>query len=153
MRLAIAAAAILLAACSADAQQIRRYDFYIYNPSGGPDVYAVEGGGRMAAVEVRGCGDASLAPDPAATIARMHALRAREGMNVVTVIGEGSRTYIGRCSPDDFAGDGSDESMVVIQGANAAQTRRTIRTLEAAPSSVREEMIAALHLSQRAPRE
>ena len=153
MRLAIAAAAILLAACSADAQQMRRYDFYIYTPSGGPEVYAVEGAGRMAAVEVRGCGNARLVPDPAATVAQMHALRAREDMNVVTVIGEGSRTYIGQCSQEKYEGEAGDgDAIVVIQGASAAQTRRTIRTLEAAPQAVREQMIADLQLSDRAPR-
>ena len=152
MRLAIAAAAIVLAACSADAQQMRRYDFYIYVPGSGPQVYAVEGAGRMAAVEVRGCGDAQLAPDPRATLAHMRELTRREGVHSVIVIGEGSHTYIGNCSPAEFEGDASDEAMVVIVGASAAQTRRTIRTLEAAPQSVREEMIAVLQLSERAPR-
>jgi hypothetical protein len=55
MRMAIAAA-VLLAACSADAQSLRRYDFYSLTRHGGPDVYAVAGAGRAAAVEVRGCG-------------------------------------------------------------------------------------------------
>jgi hypothetical protein len=70
-------------------------------------------------------------------------------MDVVTVEGRGSRTYLGPCGADDDDEEGGgDETLVIIEDASAAQTRRTIDTLDAAPRSVPSEMISALGLGR-----
>ena len=150
MRIGLTAFA-MLAGCSSGAQAACRYNLYIYQPSNGPEVYAVAGEGRAAAVEVRGCGDASLLPDAAALVVRLQTLREGHEMNVVTVSGRGSRTYLDSCSggdhdeDEDEVGDHGD-NLVVVEGAGAAQMRRTLQTLGAAPRDLREQMIDTLAL-------
>lgn len=151
MRIALAALA-MFAGCSS-AQAACRYDLYIYQPANGPEVYAVAGEGRAVALEVRGCGDASLLPDAAALVARLQARREGHQMNVVRVEGRGSRTYLDSCSGDDHDEDEDEEdagehedNLVVVEGAGAAQMRRTLQTLGAAPQELREQMIDTLAL-------
>lgn len=152
MRIALTALA-MFAGCSSAAQAACRYDLYIYQPANGPDVYAVAGEGRAAAIEVRGCGDASLLPDAAGFVERLRARRQAHDMNVVRVEGRGSRTYLDSCSGGDHdededeedAGDRED-NLVVVEGAGAAQMRRTLQTLGAAPQDLREQMIDTLAL-------
>ena len=152
MRIALTALA-MFAGCSSAAQAACRYDLYIYDPASGPEVYAVAGEDRAAAIEVRGCGDASLLPDAAGLVARLQARRRAHDMNVVSVQGQGSRTYLDSCSGDDHdededeedAGDPED-NLVVVEGAGAAQMRRTLQTLGAAPRELREQMIDTLAL-------
>jgi hypothetical protein len=152
MRFAVLAAA-LLSGCSSGAQAACNYDLYIYQPTNGPEVYAVVGEGRAAAVEVRGCGDASLLLDAEALVDRLQARRTGHDMNVVTIHGPGSRTYLDSCSgaghdedeDEEEAGDDRD-NLVVLEGAGAAQMRRTLQTLDAAPRELREQMIDTLAL-------
>lgn len=153
MRIALTALA-MLAGCSSGAQAACRYDLYIYQPTSGSQVYAVMGQGRAAAVEVRGCGDVSLLPDAAGVVQRLEARRARGEMNVVSVQGAGSRTYLDACSGADDDSDEDDEEgtadheddLVVVEDASAAQMRRTLQTLDAAPRELREQMIDTLAL-------
>ncbi|MGD9979571.1 MAG: hypothetical protein AB7H66_03180 [Hyphomonadaceae bacterium] len=109
-----------------------------------------------AALEVRGCGDVLVLPDAGAVASRLSALRSAPTTDVVTVIARGSRTYLGPCGEGDEEDDADaedDESvadtgdnLVVIEDASARQTRAMIRSLDAAPREVREELIAALGL-------
>jgi hypothetical protein len=149
MRTAIAALA-LLTGCSASAQACR-YNLYIYNPAdGGAAVYAIAGGGRSAAVEVRGCGDANLLPDSDAVVARLQALQRADQIDLVTVQGPGSRTILASCPADDHDDEEQDneDNLVVVEDATPAQMRRTLQTLDAAPRALREQLIAAAGLRE-----
>jgi len=150
MRTAIAALALLMG-CSASAQACR-YNLYIYQPAdGGAEVYAVAGGGRSAAVAVRGCGDANLLPDADAVVSRLQALQRADHIDVVTVVGPGSRTILGNCRADDHDDDDeedADDNLVVVKDATPAQMRRTLQTLDAAPRALREQLIDAAGLRE-----
>jgi hypothetical protein len=144
MRCCAIIAAAVLSGCSAGAQAACTYDFYIYSPGAGDDIYAVAGEGRTAAVSVRRCGEASLMQDAAAAVAQIEARRPHT--SVVTVAGPGSRTQLGPCADD--RGDEGGESLVIVERASARQVERIIRTLDAAPPSVRAQMIETLELRQ-----
>ncbi|MGE0597250.1 MAG: hypothetical protein AB7P07_12875 [Hyphomonadaceae bacterium] len=148
------AAVGLLAACSAPAQAACRYSIFIYQETDdAPKVYAISGQGQSVAVEVRGCGDASVLADPAAVVTRLAARRDADDLNLVTVEGRGSRVELGECSPadqdedEDVEDDGRDaESLVVVEDFSAVQVRRTLNTLDSVTPAMREEMVAALAL-------
>jgi hypothetical protein len=150
-------AIVLVMACSGTALSDTRYDVYIWQPhDGGPSTYAFAGGQRAAALEVRACGDVRLLPDASAVAARLSALRTAPDTDVVTVIARGSRTYLGPCgesgeeddtdAEDDENAADTGDNLVVIEDASARQTRAMIRSLDAAPPEVRDELIAALGL-------
>jgi hypothetical protein len=153
MRVMIAAAALLLGGCSAGAQPVCQYDFYIYQPQGEHDgqIYAIAGGGRAAAIEVNAC-DARWHADPAGLVTELRALRRADEVNIVTVPAEGSRTYLGSCrSNDDRDSDPeranhNQQNIVVVTDATAAQTRRLIQQIDAASDEMREEAIDTLGL-------
>ncbi len=147
MRIAAAALA-LLGGCSTEAQAFCRYDLYIYQPHGGPQIYAVASAGRSAAIALRACGDASFVANADDMVAQLEARRERGELDVVTVHGSGSRTYLGPCEADEDKerDEDDEENLVVIEDASAAQMRRTIQTLDGAPRAVREELIEALAL-------
>jgi hypothetical protein len=142
MRTAVAALALLMG-CSASAQACR-YTLYIYQPlDGGAEIYAVAGGGRSAAMAVRGCGDANLLPNPDQVVSRMQALQQADQIDVITVAGPGSRTSLGSCvreAHDAEWYDGQD-NLIVVEDASPAQMRYTLGTLEAAPRALREQWI------------
>lgn len=149
---AIIAAALLLGGCSAGAQPMCQYDFYIYEPlNSDAQIYAVIGSGRNAAIEVNAC-EARLVNDPNALASQLRTLRREDEINIVTVEGRGSRTYLGSCSARDDDHDPEnprDEnaaSIVVVSQASAAQTRRLINQIDAAPSQMRESVIDTLGL-------
>lgn len=141
---------VFLAACSGVAQSETRYDAYIFQPrDGGPDTYAFSGGQRAVALEVRGCGNVRMLPDPSAIASQLSAKRGDPNTSVVTVIARGSRTYLGPCGEDedDEAKEpDADDNLVVIEGASARQMRSMIRSLDAASSETREEMLVSLGL-------
>jgi hypothetical protein len=149
MRMMIAAAA-LLAGCSAGAQPMCVYDFYIFElRGGGAQIYAIAGSGRAVAVEVRGCEARSLegAQDFVSDLRRQ---LSQDEIDAVTVESRGSRTYLGSCVADDHdAGprqSDDEDSLVHIRRATAAQTRRLVEQIDAAPHDMRQEMISALGL-------
>jgi hypothetical protein len=141
-------AILFLASCSGSAQSETRYDVYIFQPrDGGPETYAFSGGQRAVALEVRGCGDVRLLSDAGAVASQLSARRSAPNTSVVTVVARGSRTYLGPCEADDFDQQADeDDNLVVIENASARQTRSMIRSLDAAPSDVRQEIIATLGL-------
>lgn len=147
-------AILFLAACSSNAQSETRYDVYILEPrDGGADIYAFSGGRSAVALAVRGCGDVALLPDAAAVTAQLSARRADPNTDVITIIARGSRTDLGSCEsaepdePDDEEHIADDaDNLVVIEDASARQTRAMIRSLDAAPSEVRDQIIATLGL-------
>ena len=150
MRTALTAI-LFLAACSGTAQSDTRYDVYIFEPrDGGPEIYAFSGGQRAVAIEVRGCGDVRILPDAGAVASQLSARRSAPDTSVVTVEGRGSRTYLGPCEASDFDHEPSaddDDSLVVIEDVSARQTRAIIRSFDAAPSDVRNQIIETLGLS------
>jgi hypothetical protein len=154
MRATIAALA-LLTGCSAGAQPMCQYDLYIYQPVGGASVYAADGSGAAAAVEVESCGHARLLSDAQDIVQQLRDRRRAGDLSVVTVEGPHSRTYLGPCGSheDEADGDAEEEAehddtdnLVVIENASGAQMRRMIQSLDAAPRQMREEMISTLGL-------
>lgn len=152
MRWALAALVLMIAG-AAVAQPSRQYDLYVFDTGDGREIYAVAAAGRATALEVRGCGDVSLIGEPAETVREMRALRARRGDNVVVVSGRNSRTELGPCGAEDMPEDEDEESadrdptsLVIVENMSPAQTRNTLRTLDAAPVAIRERMIADLGL-------
>lgn len=151
----ILTALVFLAACSGVAQSETRYDLYIFQPrDDGPSTYAFSGGNNAVALEVRGCGDVRLLPNAPAVASDLSARRGGSETSVVTIAGRGSRTYLGPCAGDEdedeeAAEDEGDrrDSLVVIEDVSAREMRRLIRSLDAAPSDVRQEIIATLGLS------
>lgn len=147
-------AIVFLVACSSEALSETRYDVYIFQPrGGGPEIYAFSGGQNAAALEVRACGDVSLLPDAAAVAAQLSVRRADPDTDVVTVVSRGSRTYLGPCDahepeePEDVEHAVDDgDNLVVIEDASARQTRAMIRSLDAAPSDVRNQIVVMLRL-------
>lgn len=143
---------VLLTACSATAQARPSYDVYILQPRAGASIYAFAGAHRAAALEVRGCGDVRILPDAPTIAGQLRDRRAADHVSVVTVIAHGSRTYLGPCSDGDIDEDhehdaDDDETLVVIERATAAQLRSMIHTLDAAPASVRQELMLSLGLA------
>ncbi len=152
MRWVIAAVALVIAGAAA-AQPARHYDLYIQDPGGeAPEIYALVAGNRSAAIEVRACGDVTFSLNPHALVADLRAQRRSRDDTVIVVSGRNSRTELGPCSADESpeAGepqeDDYDGGLVVIENMSASQTRRTVRTLDAAPESVREQMLSAVGL-------
>lgn len=153
MRWVIAAVALIVAGVAA-AQPVRRYDLYIYNPGGdAADVYAIAAGYRSAALEVRGCGDVTLDLNPQTLIADLRAQRRIRDDTVIVISGRNSRTELGPCAADvaDEQDDDDDDrlddgGLVVIENMSASQARRTLRTLDAAPEAIREQMLDAVGL-------
>jgi hypothetical protein len=143
-------AILFLAACSGTAQSETRYDAYIFQPrDGGPETYAFSGGQRAVALEVRGCGDVRMLPDPSGVASQLSARRDDPDTSVVTVIARGSRTFLGPCEEDerDEAKEpDEDDNLVVIEGASARQMRAIIRSFDAAPRETRQEIITSLGL-------
>lgn len=144
-------AILFLAACSGTAQSETRYDAYIFQPrDGGPETYAFSGGQRAVALEVRGCGDVRLLPDASLVASQLSARRDDPDTSVVTVVARGSRTFLGPCEAEDYDDEAKepdeDDNLVVIEGASARQMRAMIRSLDAAPSETRQEIIASLGL-------
>jgi len=148
MRWVIAAVVLVIAGVAA-AQPVRHYDLYIYDPpAGGTDIYALTAGSRMAAIEVRGCGDVSVVQHPQALVEDLRAQRRNRDDTVIVISGRNSRTELGPCTPDDYddVEEDYDGGLVVIQNMSASQARRTMRTLDAAPESLREQMLSAVGL-------
>jgi hypothetical protein len=154
----IAAAALLLGGCSAGAQPMCQYDFYIYQPQGERDgqIYAIAGAGRAAAIQVNAC-DASWYSDPTGLVTELRAMRRADEANIVTVPAQGSRTYLGSCRGSsehdqdiDYDRESShtdnEANIVVITDASAAQTRRLIQQIDAASDEMRQETIDTLGL-------
>lgn len=144
-------ATLFLAACSGTAQSETRYDLYIFQArDGGPKIYAFAGGNTAAALEVRACGDVELLPN-AATVARdMSARRRAPDVGVVTIEARGSRVEFDDCGVEEEGDDvhaNDEDSLVVIENASARQMRRMVQSLDAAPTPVRDEIIATLGLS------
>jgi hypothetical protein len=154
MRVALIAVGLLMA-CSGTALSDTRYDVYILQPhDGGPATYAFAGGQRAVALEVRACGDVRVLPDANAIASRLGARRTEGNIDVVTVVARGSRTYLGPCDsdedhdldPEDIDPTDTHDNLVVIEDANARQTRAMIQSLDAAPGNVRADLIAELGL-------
>lgn len=141
-------AIVALAACSGTAQSRTRYDLYIFEPQGGgAQTYAFVGGDAVSAVEVRGCGDVRVLPDARAVASNLSARRHAPDVSVVTVAARGSRVDLGNCPPDEEADEPNEhDSLVVVEHATAAQMRRMIQSLDAAPSDVRDQISATLGL-------
>jgi hypothetical protein len=152
MRVMIAAAALLLGGCSAGAQPMCQYDFYIYQPQGERDgqIYAIAGAGRATAIEVNAC-DARWHADPTGLVSELRALRRAHEIDIVTVPAQGSRTYLGSCRSNDDDHDperrhDGEQNIVVVTDASAAQTRRLIQQIDAASDDMRQEAIDTLGL-------
>jgi hypothetical protein len=154
MRVAMIAV-VLLMACSGTALSDTRYDVYILQPNdGGPSIYAFAGGQRAVALEVRGCGDVRVLPDASAVASQLSARKTDRRTDVVTIVARGSRAYLGPCDsdedheldPEDIDLTDTDDNLVVIEDANARQTRAMIQSLDAAPANVRADLIATLGL-------
>jgi hypothetical protein len=148
MRWVFAAMALAIAGVAA-AQPVRHYDLYIFDPGNdGAELYAIAAGSRAVALEVRGCGDVSLLDDPRAVVADLRARREWDEDNTFVVItGRNSRTELGPCGENEPEAEDDDEpSLVIIENMSASQARRTLRTLDAAPESVREQMLDAVGL-------
>ena len=143
---------LFVAACSGVAQSETRYDLYIFQAHGdGPQIYAFAGGNTAVAVEVRGCGDVALLPNAATVASDLSARRHSPETGVVTVEARGSRVELGGCGIEDEEPDGEHaddrDSLVVIENASGRQMRRIVQSLDAAPTDVRNEIIATLGLS------
>ena len=142
---------VLLTACSATAQATPFYDVYILQPPHGAAIYAFAGDRRSAALEVRSCGDVRVLSDAQTIVDQLRDRREVDGVSVVTVIARGSRTYLGPCGEDDPEEDqehdvDEEETLVVIERATASQLRSMIQSLDAAPASVRQDLISSLGL-------
>lgn len=152
MRWVIAAVALVIAGAAA-AQPVRHYDLYIYDAGGdAADVYAIAAGNRSASLEVRGCGDVTLDLNAQALVADLRAQRRTRDDTVIVISGRNSRTELGPCAADttddgDEQYEGVDDGgLVVIENMSASQARRTLRTLDAAPADIREQMLSAVGL-------
>ena len=153
MRWALAALVVMIAGVAV-AQPSRRYDLYIFDTGDGREIYAVAAAGRASALEVRGCGDVSLIAEAVEMVRELRERRARDDNNVIIVHGRSSRTELGPCGGDEIPEDLDEEaqreddatSLVIIENMSPAQTRNTLRTLDAAPVAIRERMIADLGL-------
>jgi hypothetical protein len=153
MRWALAALVVMIAGVAV-AQPSRRYDLYIFDTGDGREIYAVSAAGRASALEVRGCGDVSLIAEAADIVRELRVRRARDDDNVIIVHSRNSRTELGPCGIDEMPEDLDEEaevdedptSLVIIENMSPAQTRNTLRTLDAAPVPIRERMIADLGL-------
>jgi hypothetical protein len=162
MRWALAAVFILVAGVAA-AQPLRRYDAYIYDPGDGREIYAFAGGDRAAALEVRSCGDVSIIAEARDLVRELRTQRARDADNdnlhIITISGRRGRTELGPCGaepeeedledtmdPEDFAEDADDLSIVIIEDLSAARTRNLVRSLDAAPEPIREQVLVLLGL-------
>ena len=141
-------AMLALAACSGAAQSQTRYELYVFAPrGGGSEIYVFASGDAVAAVEVRGCGDVQVLPDARAVAADMNARRHADEVSVVTVSARGSRVDLGSCPPGEAGDEPSErDSLVVVENATAAQMRRMIESLDAAPEDVRSQINATLGL-------
>lgn len=144
-------AMLFLAACSGVAQSETRYDLYIFQARGdAPEIYAFASADAAVAVEVRGCNDVRLLPNAAAVASDLSARRGAVDTSVVTISARGSRVELNGCSVEE---EGDDEhaddrdSLVVVENASARQMRRMVQSLDAAPVSVREQIISTLGLS------
>jgi hypothetical protein len=141
---------VLMAACSvADATPL--YDVYILQPRDGASVYAFASDQNAAALEVRGCGDVRVLTGARAIVDQMRDRRGAENVSVVTVVARGSRTNLGPCGEDEAdedqeQGANDSDTLVVIEHATASQLRSMIRTLDAAPASVRQQLMISLGL-------
>jgi hypothetical protein len=149
MRWALAALVVMIAGVAV-AQPSRRYDLYIFDTGDGREIYAVSAAGRASALEVRGCGDVSLIAEAAETVHELRQRRARDDDNVIIIHDRSSRTELGPCGAEELDEEAQREdeatSLVVIENMSPAQTRNTLRTLDAAPVAIRERMIADLGL-------
>lgn len=143
-------AVLFVAACSSVAQSETRYDLYIFQPrDGSPEIYAFSGGQNAVAIEVRGCGDVRVLPSPRDVVADLSARRSAHDIGVVTVQGRGSRTELGECSAEERAEPQEmrdEDGLVIIEDTSARQMRAIVQSFDAAPSGVRDEIIATLGL-------
>lgn len=157
MRTAFVAVFILIAgAAAALAQPGRPYEIYILDPAGeGAETYAFVGPGRAAALQVRGCSDASLISDAAPVVEDLRARSRRRDQSIVRIEGRGSRVELSWCgqSDDDDADEEEAEeeaddldTLVVVDGLNATQMRRVVRSIDAAPRGMREDVLTRLGL-------
>lgn len=137
--IAFLAAMTLSSAC---AESPRAYDMYLLDGPEAGQVYAVSGLGHVAAVRIVDC-TASLVDDPAPLLAQAELLRADEDANVVTVEARGSRVEFGPCAARD---EHDDDSLVLIRGATARQTRALLRGIDGLPEAMRQDLIAQLGL-------
>jgi hypothetical protein len=90
-----------------------------------------------------------MLPDASAVASQLSARRADPDTSVVTVVARGSRTFLGPCEEDEHdeaKEPDEDDSLVVIEGASARQMRAMIRSLDAAPSETRQEILTSLGL-------
>lgn len=155
MRSAVVAVLILIGgAAAALAQPGRPYEVYILDPVGdGPETYAFYAPGRVAALEARGCGDSTMISDAAAVLQQMRERRRRDHDSIIHIDGRGSRVELGWCGQDDEGEDGEEEiddldTLVVIDGLNATQMRRLVRSLDAASETTREDLLIRLGLQR-----
>jgi hypothetical protein len=156
MRWAIAAVAVLVAGVAV-AQPARHYDVYLYDPGDGREIYAFGALGRAAAVEVRGCGDVRIIAEARDLVRELRARRIRDDNSVVTMRSSDG-VELGPCGQrdpeeeDELAIEAELEanepatSLVIIQDLSPAQTRATVRSMDAAPIAVREQVLAQLGL-------
>lgn len=154
MRATLLAVLLLIGgAAVALAQPGRDYAVYVFDPAEGADVYAFVARGRVAAVEVRGCGDYALLEQPETLVAQLRARAAADAIEVIRVGGRNSRTDLGWCgdvedqavfeTEDPEAGPETD-ALVVIEDISARQMRRMLSSLQA--PTLHAELTATLGL-------